>query len=250
MFHPEDLTDDAFLGGRLQLLQPRRGYRAANDPVFLAASVPAVAGQSVLDLGCGAGTATLCLGRRVPGALLTGLEVQPDYAALARHNSTRNAVPLEVVEGDLAQMPLLLRRGFDHVMANPPYYAMPGTASDDAGRDLALRGDVALWVEVAARRLNPGGWMTLILGADRLPEALCACAGRLGSVVVLPLAAREGRAAGRVILRARKGGRAPFRLLAPLILHLGAAHDKDRDSHSPAARAILRDGGGLEALFR
>mgnify|MGYP003408994725 CR=1 FL=1 len=59
MFAPEDLTDDKFLCGKLQLLQPRKGYRAATDPVLLAAAVPARSGQSVLDLGCGAGAAAL-----------------------------------------------------------------------------------------------------------------------------------------------------------------------------------------------
>ena len=88
MFGAEDLTDDAFLSGRLQLLQPRKGYRAATDPVLLAACVPAKAGQSVLDLGCGAGTASLCLAIRVPGLRHAGLELQPDYADLARQNAS------------------------------------------------------------------------------------------------------------------------------------------------------------------
>ncbi|MDZ4096290.1 MAG: methyltransferase [Paracoccaceae bacterium] len=250
MFAPEDLSDDAFLDGRLHLWQPRRGYRAATDPVLLAAAISARTGQTVLDLGCGAGAAALCLGIRVPGLVISGLEVQADYAELARRNAARNGLMLEVIEGDLAQMPAALQRGFDQVMANPPYYAEQGSTSSDAGRNLALRGDVALWVEVAARRLNPGGWATLILGADRLPEALCACAGRLGSAMVLPLAAREGRAASRVILRARKGGRAGFRLLAPLILHDGAMHPGDRENHSALAQAVLRGGGDLLAQFR
>jgi tRNA1Val (adenine37-N6)-methyltransferase len=104
-------------------------------------------------------------------------------------------------------------------------------------------------MSAAARRLVPGGYLTMIIGADRLVEALQA-SGKLGSVAVLPLAAREGRAAGRVILQARKGGRAAFRLLAPLVLHDGAAHDGDRESYTPMANAVLRDGGALTALFR
>ena len=59
MFEAADLTEDGFLGGRLQILQPRKGYRAGTDPVLLAAAVPAQAGQSVLELGCGAGVALL-----------------------------------------------------------------------------------------------------------------------------------------------------------------------------------------------
>ena len=63
------LTEDAFLGGRLRLLQPAQGYRAGVDPVLLAASVPAMLGQRVLELGCGVGAALLCLGRRGTGAV-------------------------------------------------------------------------------------------------------------------------------------------------------------------------------------
>jgi tRNA1Val (adenine37-N6)-methyltransferase len=251
MFDADDLTDDAFLGGRLQLWQPVRGYRAATDPVLLAAAVAARGGQSVLDLGCGAGTASLCLGARVAGLQLTGLELQADYADLARRNATRNGMAFEVVEGDLADIPAVLKCGFDHVIANPPYYATAGTPSPDAGRDIALRVEtpIATWVEAGARRLVPGGWMTIILATECLPEALAACAGRLGSLAVLPLAARAGQSGLRVTLQGRKGGRRGFRLLAPFVLHGGRAHDGDRDSYTAEAKAILRDGGDLCAKF-
>jgi tRNA1(Val) A37 N6-methylase TrmN6 len=109
---------------------------------------------------------------------------------------------------------------------------------------------LADWVGAASRRLRPGGWLTLICGADGLPEVLAALGTKLGSASVLPLAAREGRAALRVILQARKGGRAAFRLLAPLIIHKGPAHDGDRESYTEAANAVLREGADLLAYFR
>ncbi len=252
MFGADDLTDDAFLGGRLRMWQPKAGYRAATDPVLLAASIDARAGQSVLDLGCGAGTASLCLDTRVAGLMLTGLELQPDYADLARRNSARNGISFDVVDGDLAHLPAVLKRGFDHVMANPPYYSKEGSPSPNVGRDTALRVDtpIAAWVECAARRLSPGGWLTMIMAAECLPEALAACAGRLGSQAVLPLAARAGQPGLRVILQARKGGRRAFRLLAPFVLHSGDGHDTDRDSYTPVAKGILRDGHDLTEVFR
>ncbi len=83
-----------------------------------------------------------------------------------------------------------------------------------------------------------------------LQEVVAALAPKLGSAAVLPLAAREGRPALRVIVQARKGGRAPFRLLAPLVIHQGLAHDGDRESYTPAANAVLRDGADLLASFR
>lgn len=252
MFAEDQLSDDRFLGGRLRLLQPVKGYRAATDPVLLAAACLAEPTQSVLDLGCGAGAAALCLGVRVPGLVLAGLELQSGYADLARRNAERNGIAVEVHEGDLAQMPKALRRDFDHVIANPPYYHAGGSASPIAARARAMQVETPLsdWVLAATRRLRPGGWLTLILGADGLPEVLAALAPRLGSAAVLPLAAREGRAALRVIVRARKGGRASFRLLAPFVLHQGPAHDGDRESYTAAANAVLRDGADLSPAFR
>jgi len=252
MFGSDELSDDKFLCGRLRLLQPLKGYRAATDPVLLAAACPARTGESVLDLGCGAGAAALCLGLRVAGLTLKGLEVQPEYAELARRNADRNAIALEVHEGDLKRMPKALRHDFDHVIANPPYYPAGGSPSPDAGRARAMQVQTPLadWVIAASRRLRPGGWLTLVCLADGLPEVLATMGERLGSVSVLPLAPRTGRAALRVLVRARKGGRAPFRLLAPMVIHRGEGHDGDRESYTDAANAVLRDGADLRTHFR
>ncbi len=245
----EELTRNAFLGGRVQLWQPRRGYRAGVDPVFLAASVPARAGQTVLDLGCGAGAAALCLGARVGGLRLTGVELQPAYAELARRNAEENGQQMEVVCADLTDLPGELRhRSFDHVIANPPYFrAGAHTGARDAGRRVALGGATPLpeWIAVAARRLAPRGFLHMIQRAGRLPEMLAGCSGRLGSVEVLPLMARPGRAPELVILRARKGGRADFRLLPPVILHRGRQHLGDREHYTPEILAVQRDGAPM-----
>jgi tRNA1(Val) A37 N6-methylase TrmN6 len=243
-FAESALTRDAFLGGRLSLLQPREGYRAGTDPVLLAAFVPAGAGESVLELGCGAGTAVLCLAARVPGLDLHGLELQPAYAELARRNAHDNGFTLHVHVGDLRAMPKDLRGlAFDHVLTNPPFHSA-ATRSRDAGRATAHHetgAGLADWIAAGLRRLRPGGTLSLVQRIERLPEALAALAGRAGAVEVLPLAARTGRPAGRFLLRARKGSRRPFVLHSPLVLHEGPAHLADGDDYAPLARAVLRD---------
>lgn len=244
-----ETTPDAFLGGKVQLLQPRKGYRAGLDPVLLAACVPAQAGDAVLELGCGVGAALFCLAARVPGLTLTGVEVQPDYADLARRNADLNGTRAEIVTADLRTLPAHLRNtSFHHVLANPPYYdRTQGSAAPDAGRDMALAGETPLadWIETAARRLRPKGWLTLIQRADRLAEILGDVAARLGSVTVLPIAGRAGRDATLVIVQARKDGRSPLRLLAPLILHDGPDHLRDGEDYTPMVQSILRDGANL-----
>lgn len=247
----DNLTCDAFLGGLLHLLQPRSGYRAGVDPVLLAATIPAVSGQSVLELGCGVGAAVLCLGARVQGLDLVGVEREPTYAALATRNGAGAAARcggLEVVCADITALPLTLRqRQFDHVLINPPYWQRGASvAARNAVREAALgeQTPLAQWIVTGAKRLVPKGHLHVIHRAERLPDLLAALPDDMGSIEVLPIAARTGRVAERVILRTRKSGRADFRLHAPLILHRGAAH-LDGDQYSDRVRAALRSGAAL-----
>lgn len=246
-FQANELTQNDFLGGKLNLLQPKTGYRAGVDPVLLAASVPACAGQSVLELGCGAGAAILCLAARVADLRLTGVELQDEYADLARQNGDRNGTPINVITADLTALPADLRqRQFDHVIMNPPYFNRNNSSrSTDPGKDIAFGGETSLsdWLTVGAKRLAPRGVLTVIQRIERLPEVLMHCA--LGSKVVLPIAARTGRNATLFILQARKEGRGDFRLLAPLIMHEGAEHTQDGESYTETVGAILRSGAEL-----
>lgn len=242
-----DLRADGFLGGRLTVLQPTYGYRSGADAVMLAAACPAKPGQNVLELGCGAGVASLCLGWRVDQLCLTGLERQESYAALARQNATANNIALNVVTGDLCCLPTELRnQNFHHVIANPPYF-LAGTEAADTGRQLARREITPLetWVDVALRRLRPKGTLTMIQRADRLDALLIALTGRAGAINILPVAARAGRDAGRVILTARKSARTPLRLRAPFIMHASLAHFEDREDLSAEASAVLREGKAI-----
>ncbi len=231
-------TDDKLLDGRVVLRQPVKGYRAAIDPVLLAAAVRVAPGQRVLDAGCGTGAAALCLAARVPHAVVTGLEIQGAYAALARESVTLNRMDARVtiVDGDLASPPGLGL--FDVVMTNPPFGA-EGTPPLDAGLATAhMEGHLGLsaWVKSCLALCKPNGRLVVIHRAERLSELLAALAPATGDIRVLPLLPKAGEPARRVIVDAGKGRRTPDTLLAGLVLH------EDDGSYTPAADAVLRGG--------
>jgi tRNA1(Val) A37 N6-methylase TrmN6 len=239
-------TTDRFLGGRLALRQPRDGYRAAIDPVLLAAAVTVPAGGRIVDLGCGVGTAGLCALTRLSGTACIGIEVQGGLADLARDNAAANGLAArhQARHGSILDKSLLADLGpVDQVIANPPYLPR-GEASVSADPIKALanvESDASLadWVAVASRIVRPGGAVTFVHRADRLPELLALMRERLGGLAILPILPKTGEEAHRVIVQGRKDKRAPARLLAPLILH------EADGSYTASAQHLLRDAGAL-----
>lgn len=236
----DEVTQDQFLDGRLTLLQPSKGYRAAIDPVLLAAAIDICPGQSVLELGCGNGIVLLCLARRVLGIDATGLELQSQNIELARQNASLNQIPLQVVQGNVKNPPQEIRqRRFEHVIANPPYHlANQGVAPHEASQQLASVESLPLsvWVESASRRLNPGGSLSMILPAMRLKDLMTCLPDSLGGIEIKPIRPRPRQDARRILLRATKGSRKELRLADDLILY----PDGEGQKYSQEAEDVLR----------
>lgn len=241
-------TDD-FLGGRINIVQPRRGHRAGSDAVFLAASVPARSSDRVLDVGAGVGVAGLCLLARVPEATVTAVEIDPGLCALAEHNARRNgfAAQLEVINADVTLPGKTLgalglkRESYDHLIVNPPFHEEGSIrpAPDRVTAHVMRKEGLAAWIKFCAAMAAPGALLSLIHRPDALGELLQLLAGRFGGVKVLPLFPREDEAAVRIIVQARKASRAGLSLLPGLMLH--AADGR----YTEAAEAVLRGGEPL-----
>ena len=206
-----ETTEGTLLGGRVRYAQPRDGYRTGIEPVLLAASVPARAGERVIEAGVGAGAALMCLAARVPGIDGVGVEVDPGMADLARVNIAANGFAgLSIITGDVIELSLPLA---DHVMANPPWHGRRSTASPVGRRRLAKQegGEgIEAWVAALGRAVREGGSMTMIVppGLEGRWAVACAAAG-LRWTVRHGLLPKVGRAAKLVLLRAFRGGLDP-----------------------------------------
>ena len=109
----------------------------------------------VLDAGCGTGRVALELARR--GHEVTGIDVDPSMLDQARAQAVDEALAVDLVQGDLADLADLLgaTAGYDVVVApgNVVVYLTPGTEADV--------------VAAMGGALRPGGLLVAGFAADR-----------------------------------------------------------------------------------
>jgi tRNA1(Val) A37 N6-methylase TrmN6 len=236
-----ELTEDMLLGGRVRLLQPRRGYRVAVDAVLLAAAVDAAAGERVLDLGAGVGAVGLCLAARISECSITGIEVQSALARLAERNAALNGKSERVrtIVHDLAR-PLPSDLGlFDHVATNPPYLAAAvADPSPDPSKALATvesTADLARWLAVASGAAKSAGTLLIVQRSDRLEEIV----GHLVRLGWGDITIKRLPPAARVLVRARRAAALRRVEVPPLVLH------RPEGGYTDAAEAVLRHAAPL-----
>jgi tRNA1(Val) A37 N6-methylase TrmN6 len=243
-----DVSVDAFLGGRVEAVQPARGHhRAGLEAVLLAASIDAGMRGAVFDLGAGVGIAGFCVAARCADAEVTLVERDPiavacARAALARPGNAAFAGRVDLVETDIEAG--LGQASAEAVIFNPPFRERSsGSASPRPARAGAhVLGESGLdpWFRAAAGLLKPGGSATVIFRADGLDLVFAAAEGRFGGLDVLPVHPRAGDPALRVLVRGVKASRAQMRILPPIVLHPDAGN-----GFRPEIDAILRDGADL-----
>jgi tRNA1(Val) A37 N6-methylase TrmN6 len=224
-----ELTEDAFLEGRLRLRQPKSGHRAGHDAMLLAAATSARAGDRVVDFGAGVGAAGLALATRISGIEIVLVEIDERLAELARGNAASNRIEAKVIAMDLASSADafagagLAPDSVDAVLMNPPFNdPSRHRSSPNKSREIAHVADAATldsWVHAARRILKSGGVLTLIWRADGLAEVLAALDRGFGSLAILPVHGNAATPAIRVLVRAIKGGRAPAALYPGLMLN-------------------------------
>ena len=244
-----EFTEDAFLGGRLRLRQPKSGHRAGHDAMLLAAATSARSGDRVVDFGAGIGAAGLAVARRVAGIELVLVEIDEALAELARGNAASNAIPADVIVLDITSAADAFAASglppdsVDVVLMNPPFNdPVRHRASPDKAREIAhvaTAATLGTWIHAARRILKSGGVLTLIWRADGLAEVLAALDRGFGNLAILPVHGDMKKPAICVLVRAVKGGKAPTQMHAALMLNNESAMPNKQAQDILAGKGVL-----------
>ena len=249
-----DIVTDAMLDGRLVLRQPRRGHRAGTDAVLLAAACAVKPGDVLVDVGSGVGTVGLALALREPRCSGFLLDDDPSISALADENCRLNRLETRIVAVSADLFDPAARRAVglaeeraNVVVTNPPFFvgtetrmsADPGKASAYLLRRGAETHGLAEWVCAGASLLAPMVRFYAIHRPEALPALLSACEGRLGALVLVPVYAKAGGPALRVLISGVKGSRAALSMGSPFVLH------QPDGRFTPEAEAVHRGEANL-----
>ncbi len=221
------LTEDAFFNGIIKVLQHREGYRFSIDAVLLAAFSDPGAEDRIVDLGTGCGIIPLILGYRHPAVSITGIEVQPELAALAAQNVEANGMKdrVTIICGDMKLLSIQAVSGpVDLVISNPPYRkSRSGRVNPHPQRALARHEILATLQDVAAaaaRLLGIGGGFAIVYPAERITDLLT----NLRSTGIEPkhiqtVHAKDHDPARLVLVSGIKGGRPGATVHEPLVIY-------------------------------
>ena len=219
-------TYDDILYGRLRLLQPKTGPRVNLDTIILADWVKLRAGHNeFLEAGCAAGAVSIMLAMKFAGVHVTGVEIQPELAGLARQNVENCGLSgrVSIIAGDIRDKALLPREHFDVLAVNPPYESEArGRVSPEPSRGTARHemtctpDDVA---ELASRVLRSRGRIFSIFTAARLGVFLSALSARRIAPKRLRFVHPDaGHDAGVFLLEGVKDGGEGLNVLPPLYI--------------------------------
>mgnify|MGYP001100230802 FL=1 len=220
---------------RLDELQ-RNGYRIIQNPekfcfgmdaVLLSGFARAKKGDRVLDMGTGTGIIPILMEAKTEASHLTGLEIQPESADMAKRSVELNHLQdkIAIVQGDMKEAGTLFgAASFDVVTCNPPYIIeQHGIKNPDAPKAIARHEILCTLEDVvsqAAKVLKPGGNFYMVHRPFRLAEIMVTLQKyRLEPKrmqLVYPFVDKEPN---KVLLEANPGRRPPMREEKPLIVY-------------------------------
>ncbi len=228
------VSRDGFFRGQFEALQPKKGgHRSGLDALLLAASVSDNQQGRIADFGAGAGVAGMAVAARVRDVDVDLIEIDTEMSGLASDglllaSNSRFTNRLKVIQadvslsGDKREISGLANASYDQVIMNPPFNDESYRPSPQPKRmDAHVMGEGGLdpWLRSAAAVLRASGKISLILRPKSLGQMLAGFQGRFGNAQIMPIHAKRGEAANRIVVVGTKGARGPLNLLPGVVMH-------------------------------
>lgn len=214
------------LWGGFSLIQDDRFFKLGQDTMLLSDFACPPARGKIMDLGCGNGALSVLLCARYPHITVTGLEIQPEVAALAQENIRHNQLEarMQVQCGDMKQCKTMFSTGsFDYVVCNPPYFAQnSGFSAKNINKSTARQdssGTAEDAVQAAAYLVKFGGRVAFVYRPERVCELISQMKARQLEPKRMRFVHQHAAAVpSAVLIEARRGSAPGVQILPPLLV--------------------------------
>ena len=179
MIYPSERIDDLQCGG-YHIIQKPKGFCFGIDAVCLANFANIRKGDRVLDLGTGSGVIPILLCAKTEGKHFTGIEIQEEYADMARRSVELNKLEekISIDLGDIKKArEIYPPNHFDVITTNPPYISEKGGVINESADKTIARHEVLCKLSdiaaVSSRLLKTGGRFYMVHRPNRLCDIIC-----------------------------------------------------------------------------
>lgn len=211
----------------LFIIQKDDSFRYGSDAVLLSNYVKLPPRAKVVDLGTGTGIIPLLLSAKTNAAHITGIEIQPEMAEMAKRSVALNHLQdkIEIVQGNFLEAVQWYGNGsFDAIVTNPPY-TKPGAGllNPQDGKAIS-RHEVHCTLEqlvlVSSKLLKQHGRFFMIHKPERLVDIFYTMrVNRIEPKSIRLVHARDGKPANLVLIFGLKNGNAQVTVEEPLYVY-------------------------------
>ncbi len=224
--HPHERVDDLHRDGHHIIQDPKR-FCFGVDAVILSGFAKVKKGEKALDLGTGTGIIPILLAAKTKGQHFTGLEIQPESAAMANRSVLLNELEerVEIKEGDIKEAGSIFGGStFEVVTSNPPYMNEGGGLVNPFEAKAIARHEILCSLEdvvaAAAKVLKPNGRFYMIHRPHRLTDIIV----YLRQYKLEPKRVRfvqpyADKEPTMVLIEAVRGGKPMVKVDAPLVIY-------------------------------